>query len=203
MNAQIIELLNFALQNSGLDIDEILQMVAAQRKEMSDLRKQVEQGGLLTSAGKNDARVKQGEGGDDASAITDLRRRIAGLREAQDIDFLLYYNKVIQLGQLARAALNTDAASPELHQMARELNNLSNAEAALLKRRREEAALRVGLTASAFELDSEFEAASIEDIAYLEGVRDLQRARERMRQKRAAQKSDEPKKAASKKDSAA
>jgi len=44
MNAQIIELLNFALKNSGLDIDEILQMVAAQRKEMADLRKQMEEG---------------------------------------------------------------------------------------------------------------------------------------------------------------
>ncbi len=44
MNAQIIELLNFALKNSGLDIDEILQMVAAQRKEMADLRKQMKEG---------------------------------------------------------------------------------------------------------------------------------------------------------------
>lgn len=41
MNAQIIELLNFAIKNSGLDIDEIMQMLASQRKEMADLRKQI------------------------------------------------------------------------------------------------------------------------------------------------------------------
>ncbi|MGR9311370.1 Arc family DNA-binding protein [Rhizobium leguminosarum] len=40
MNAQIIELLNFAIKNSGLDIDEITQMLVAQRKEMAELRKQ-------------------------------------------------------------------------------------------------------------------------------------------------------------------
>ncbi|ANK84460.1 MULTISPECIES: Arc family DNA-binding protein [unclassified Rhizobium] len=41
MNAQIIELLNFAIQNSGLDIDEIMQMLVVQRQEMNDLRKQI------------------------------------------------------------------------------------------------------------------------------------------------------------------
>jgi hypothetical protein len=39
MNAQIIELLAFAIKNSGLDIDEILQMVADQRKAMASLRR--------------------------------------------------------------------------------------------------------------------------------------------------------------------
>jgi len=54
MNAQIIELLNFALQNSGLDIDEIMKMLAAQRAEMSDLRKQISGGGA-----SDDAKIHQ------------------------------------------------------------------------------------------------------------------------------------------------
>lgn len=38
MNAEIVELLNFALEHSGVDIDEILSMLAAQRAEMAQLR---------------------------------------------------------------------------------------------------------------------------------------------------------------------
>lgn len=38
MNAEIVELLNFALEHSGVDIDEILSMLAAQRAEMARLR---------------------------------------------------------------------------------------------------------------------------------------------------------------------
>ncbi|MGO7036259.1 Arc family DNA-binding protein [Rhizobium ruizarguesonis] len=63
MNAQIIELLNFAIENSGLDIDEILQMVAAQRKEMADLRKQMKEGSPI-------------------AAGDDLRQQLEELRQA-------------------------------------------------------------------------------------------------------------------------
>jgi hypothetical protein len=41
MNAQIIELLDFALKNSGTDIDEIHRMLSAQRIEMAALRRQL------------------------------------------------------------------------------------------------------------------------------------------------------------------
>lgn len=38
MNAQIIELLDFALKNSGLDMDEVLRMLTEQRTELSRAR---------------------------------------------------------------------------------------------------------------------------------------------------------------------
>lgn len=52
MNAQIIEMLNFAIENSGLDIDEIMQMFATQRNEMAVLRKQVKEGLPIVDGGE-------------------------------------------------------------------------------------------------------------------------------------------------------
>lgn len=61
MNAQIVEMLNFAIQNSGLDIDEITQMLVVQRQEMNDLRKQISVAGDRTSENTSDVQQQLDE----------------------------------------------------------------------------------------------------------------------------------------------
>jgi Arc-like DNA binding domain len=69
----------------------------------------------------------------------DLRERVSVLKQEQDMDFLIYYTKAVQLGQLARSILANKKAPPELSATAQELLDLNAAEIATLRDRHEEA----------------------------------------------------------------
>ncbi|MGR9078124.1 hypothetical protein [Rhizobium leguminosarum] len=45
---------------------------------------------------------------------TNLSARLEQLKETQDVDFLLYYAKVVQLGQFRSSVLSVDNISAEI-----------------------------------------------------------------------------------------
>ncbi|WP_327211987.1 Arc family DNA-binding protein [Rhizobium beringeri] len=90
-----------------------------------------------------------------AQENTDLSERLEQLKEKQDVDFLLYYAKVVQLGQFTSSILSVDNIPAEIRETARQLGDLAGAEAATLKRRHEEALFKYKLANHSRDLDRE------------------------------------------------
>jgi hypothetical protein len=88
---------------------------------------------------------------------SDLSERLEALREKLDVDFLLYYSKVVQISQFAKSILGADSMPAEIRETARELVDLSSVEVATLKRRHEEAVFKEKLLEHSRSLQREIE----------------------------------------------
>ncbi|PDS79166.1 Arc family DNA-binding protein [Rhizobium sp. L43] len=117
---------------------------------------------------------------------TNLSERLEQLRQQQDVDFLLYYSKVVQLGQFAKSILNVDNIPAEIRETARQLGDLAGAEVTTLRQRHEEALFKEKRAGHSRDLDRETAGRLRDEELKLSGQKNLEKVRERAKQRREA-----------------